>query len=144
MAVWKTDPLYRLIFREIELIWLRVHEDCEQSRAWQPEAFRIEEHSLSDWDDSSHSRTLKDIWIFDDFGPRLFPGLRRVPHEAGEERGAFWQFGRIRFHISADRSYVALSYDLGPNESRDMGYDVESTGDRLVLCVDERSLSGSF
>jgi len=141
MATWKTDPLYRLVFREVDQLWQHLQLDAQHGV---PEALRIEEHSSSDWEEAPHSATLKDVWIHDQFGLRLFPGLRRVPHEFGEPRGDTWQFPLVRFSISPDRSQVAFAYEAGADRRHDVEFSVEGTGDLVQLHQEEGSLSGSF
>jgi len=144
MAIWKTDPLYRLVFREVEAFWVRLHLEDNPRNGTPPEGFRVEEHLSADWGERPLSPTLKDVWGFDQFGIRLFPGLRRFPHDPGERRGAFWQFALVRFHVAADRSHVALYYDFGPGRDGSIGYDVQGNGDHVELMIEEGSLSGSF
>jgi hypothetical protein len=133
MFAWKTDPLYRLMFREVESLWRRLQQEGSSQGTGCPEGFRIEEHSSVSWEKSPGSTTLKDVWIFDDSGPRLFPGLRRVPHDYGEKRGNSWQFGLIRFHIAGDGSRLDLSADVSPGRALDSRYRVQTPGEPTEL-----------
>jgi hypothetical protein len=136
MFAWKTDPIYRLVFQEVESLWRRVREANAREASPYPEAFRIEEHSADQWQAAAGATTLKNVWIYDDAGPRLFPGLRRVPHDRGSRQGDAWQFGLIRFCIWRDGNHVVIFHDVGPGNARESRFRVETPGEPTELVAE--------
>ena len=127
MAEWKTDPLIRLVFAEIRALWEELRSPDR------PILFRVEQRSSSGPSVASSMGWLVNVWLFDDYGTRLAPILRREAHDFGEPRGKYHRYGLIQFEVDADRSRVALTYRVGPSLVGELVYDVERNGDEVLL-----------
>jgi len=138
MTRWKSDPLYCRIFAEIACLW----SELDPNR--RPQALRIEEHFSIDWQDPSALSFLDAVWMYDDFGFRSVPGLRRETYEPGDSRGEFFRFGLVRFVVADDRSHVSLSYRLGPEIGGDIVYEIVGQDDGIELMALSGSVSRSL
>ena len=123
MAEWKTDPLIRLVIAEIRALWEELRSPDR------PILFRVEQRSASGPPVASSMGRLVNVWLFDDYGIRLAPILRREAHGFGEPRGGYDRYGLVQFEVDASRSRVALSYRVGPSLVGEIVYDVERDGD---------------
>jgi hypothetical protein len=133
--LWKTDWLYRLVFRKIAELWQSVSPPSAEPTAT-PDALRIEEHTSADW-----SRAPTEVWVFDEAGARLASFLRAEDYDHGELRENCWQFGLIQFHRRPDLRQVDMFLDLGPGQERTLVCDV--VGDEETATLRTRSESPS-
>lgn len=134
MAVWwKTDRLYALILGEVRALWDDLaRAGLQGSRP--PEALRVEEQN-DDGNGPDARAPARHVWYLDAEGARLVPGLRSEAFDPGAIRGAFFQFGLVRFQINGDRSQVAFNCQFGPGSSREFVLDVVGSGAELALCA---------
>jgi hypothetical protein len=136
---WKADRLYVLILDEVRALWgllARAGPRHDQP----PDGLRVEEHLTTGWDDLDAEPRPRHVWYLDDDGPRLVPGLRAEPFDPGATRGAFFQFGLIRFQITGDRAQVVLAARLGPLCTREVVFEIIGEGDAMAL----RASSGTL
>ncbi len=127
MAEWKTDPLIRLVFAEIQALWEELRSPDR------PILLRVEQREASVSSVASSVGRLINVWLFDDYGMRLAPILRREAHDFGSLRGGYDRYGLVRFEVAADRSRVALTYRVGPSLIGEIRYEVERDGDDIRL-----------
>ena len=79
--------------------------------------------------------------MFDDYGVRLAPILRREAHDFGEPQGGYDRYGFVQFEVDADGSRVALAYRVGPSLVGEIVYDIERDGDDVQLRAMSDTLS---
>lgn len=135
MAEWKTDPLIRLVFAEVRAFWEELRSPDR------PLLFRVEQRTASGPSAASATGRLVNVWLFDDYGVRLAPILRREAHDFGEPQGGYDRYGFVQFEVDADGSRVALAYRVGPSLFGEIVYDIERDGDDVQLRAMSDTLS---
>ena len=118
MSTWKTDPVVRLIFAEIDALWKALAPETR------PLLLRVEQRP-DDGRAGACDGRLANIWLFDDHGARLAPILRREPHDFGPDQAGYHRYGLIEFAVCADLTGANLRYRFGPLVGGELDYAIE-------------------
>lgn len=138
-AWWKTDRLRVLILDEVRALWGRLAA-VDPRIGRRPDGLRVEEHVTDARDDPGTEPRPRHVWYLDDDGPRLVPGLRAEPFDPGATRGAFFQFGLIRFRIVSERAQVVFDARLGPDHAREAVFEIVGAGEEAALVASSGTL----
>src|SRR5262249_52350365 len=118
MPGWKTDWLYQLIFKEVAAVWGKVRSEGRKlvpSPPWlgtPPDWLCVQEFRRADWENLRCLGPVRRAWSFG--GKELSPlPPEEVDPDCGERRGMFYEVGRVRFHLAADRKRLVFEYTVG-------------------------------
>ncbi len=136
---WKSDWLYKLIFKEIEAVWLaalREHKTA-LNRNQHPgkllERLIVQECENANWNFPGCLDPVIRQWIYDGIGFSLASTDEISAPESHVDQGMFHTTGRIRFHIDSPRKRIVLTYVLGPLHGRGKILQVRGQGKRARL-----------
>jgi hypothetical protein len=133
---WKHDPIYVCLFEEIGALW------ADLDRSTRPTLLRVEEHEpKTSWNGPTLDGRTMSIWIYDDFGARLAPILRREDHNFGGTRDDFYVYGLVKFAIESGRDGALLEFRLGPEIRGEIRYDIEEDGGEVRLLAQSQTFS---
>jgi hypothetical protein len=133
MAGWRTDWLYRLVFKEVAAVWEKVRSEG-RSLGTPPDWLCVQELRRADWENLRCLGPVRRAWSFRSGGLSPLPP-EGVDPDCGEPRGMFYQVGRVRFHI-ADRKRLVFEYTVGPRYGRGVFFRVAGQGKRGRLHLD--------
>jgi hypothetical protein len=124
---WRTDWLYRLVFREVADLWAEVRSgNPEMGRP--PELLVIEELGGADCQTARCLPPVRRVWTFGPEGLQPRPGDEENLAACAGRRGMFWRVGLIRFHVAAGRRRVVFEYVVGPRYGRGLILRVAGQG----------------
>ena len=134
---WETDWLYQLILRDIENIWKRAQKDGAGPQGPAPDYLLVSQLAgLTTWKNETDPSRLSAAmtmpvlkqWVFDSSGMRPRTESDAQWGDKRIQRGMFYQFGTVGFHINSERKLVVIQFQVGPRYAGHRVFSVRGQG----------------